>query len=44
MSVDVVVMSMVEIPILKDDDPEVRKENQIYVASAHCNVMEELIM
>ena len=35
---------MVEILILKDDDPEVRKENQIYTASAHCDVMEVLIM
>ena len=26
--------AMVEILILKDDDPEVRKENQIYVTSA----------
>ena len=35
---------VVEIPILKDDDPEVRKENQIYVASARRDVMEELMM
>ena len=36
--------AMVEIPILKDDDPEVKKENQIYVASARRDVMEELMM
>ena len=36
--------TVVEIPILKDDDPEVRKENQIYVASARRDVMEELMM
>ena len=35
---------MVEIPILKDDDLEVRKENQIYVASARHDGMEELMM
>ena len=35
--------AVVEIPILKDDDPEVRKENQIYVASARRDVTEELI-
>ena len=35
---------MVKIPILKDDDPEVRKENQIYVASASRDVVEELMM
>ena len=35
--------AMVEIPILKDDDPEVRKESQIYVASARHDVMEELM-
>lgn len=36
--------AMVEILILKDDDPEVRKEHQIYVASARRDVMEELMM
>ena len=36
--------AMAEIPILKDDDPEVRKENQIYVASTSRDVMEELMM
>ena len=36
--------AMVEIPILKDDDPEVRKENQIYVASARRDVIEELMV
>ena len=36
--------ALVEIPILKDNDPEVRKENQIYMASASRDVMEELMM
>ena len=36
--------AMVEIPILKDDDPEVIKEHQIYVASARRDVMEERMM
>ena len=35
---------MAEITILKDDDPEVRKANQIYVASTSRDVMEELMM
>ena len=35
---------MIEIPILKDDDPEVRKENQIYAASASRDVMGEFIV
>ena len=35
---------MVEIPILNNDDPEVRKESQIYAASARRDVMEELMM
>ena len=35
---------IVEILILKDDDPEVRKENQVYVASTSRDVMEELMM
>ena len=35
---------MIEILILKDDDPEVRKNNQIYAASASRDVMEKLIV
>ena len=35
---------MIAIPILKDGDPEVRKENQIYVASASRDATEELIV
>lgn len=35
---------MVEIPCLKDEDPEVRKENQIYATSVSRDVVEELIL
>lgn len=36
--------AMVEILTLTDDDPEVRKENQTYVASTRRDVMEELMV
>ena len=36
--------AIVEIPIRKDDDPEVRKENQVYVVSTSRDVMEKLMM
>lgn len=37
-------LAMVEILILRDEDLEVRKKNQIYVASASRDVMEKLMM
>ena len=35
---------MIEIPCIKDDDPEVRKESQVYVTSVCRDVTEEFIM
>ena len=34
---------MIEIPVLEDGDPEVRKEGQIYVATLQSNVLDDLI-
>ena len=33
-----------KVPVLKDKDPEVRKEAQIYVTSERCNALETLIL
>ena len=33
-----------KVPVLKDKDPEVRKEAQIYVTSDRCNALETLIL
>ncbi len=35
---------MGKIPVLKDDDPEVRKEAQVYLTTAPRNVLETLIL
>ena len=35
---------MIEVPCLKDEDPEVRKENQVYVTAVSCDVVEKLIL
>ena len=35
---------MIQIPCLKNDDPEVRQENQIYTTMVSSDVMERLIM
>jgi hypothetical protein len=34
---------MVQVQVLKSDDPEVRKEAQIYATTVRCNVLEMLI-
>ena len=34
---------MIKIPVLKDDDVEVRKEAQIYVSAVQSNVLDDLI-
>ena len=34
---------MIKIPVLKDDDVEVRKEAQIYVSTFQSNVLDDLI-
>jgi len=34
---------MIEIPVLEDADPEVRKEAQIYVSTRQSNVLDDLI-
>ena len=34
---------MIDIPCLKDDDPEIRKESQVYTASVSRDVMGEVI-
>lgn len=34
---------LIEVPTLKDDDPEVRKEAQIYTAAVHNNVLEFVV-
>ena len=34
---------MIEIPVLEDDDVEVRKEAQIYVSTVQSNVLDDLI-
>jgi hypothetical protein len=35
--------TMIQVPVLKSDDPEVRKEAQIYATTVRCNVLEKLI-